>query len=184
MKPGLHLHGWGNLVGFQLVWIASVAGAAAGMWWAGPACLVLFAVLQGALGPDGRRDLRLLGLCVLIGLVVDTVWIRAGLMRFAAPVPFPGLAPVWILAMWAGFGLTLRHSLAVLQGRPWLAALLGLAGGPAAYLAAERAWGAVAIAEGPLPWVGLALAWAALTPLLLELARDRPDAAGTAESGR
>lgn len=79
------------------------------------------------------------------------------------------LPPVWMIALWANFATTLNLSLAGLQSRPGLAALLGLVGGPLAY------WGGAGLGAmtfvAPLPaLITLALGWALLTPLLLALA--------------
>lgn len=158
-----------NLIGFQLVWMASVGGAAQGWWWAGPAALALFAGWQLAVTTVRASDLRLMAFCAALGFAVDSLWVQAGFMRFDAPLPDPRLAPVWIVAMWVGFGLTVNHSLSGLKPHPALGALLGLLGGPLAYWAAERAWGAVAIAPSIWPYVALGVAWAVITPLLLRL---------------
>lgn len=172
-----------NLIGFQIVWMASVGGAAQGWWWAGPAALLVFAGWQLAVSQVRRSDLRLVAFCAALGLLVDSLWVQAGFMRFDAPLPDPRLAPVWIVAMWIGFGLTVNHSLSGLKTLPWVAALLGLAGGPLAYWAAERAWGAVEIADSPWPFVALAVSWGLITPLLLRLGErwiglPAPQAAG------
>ena len=163
-------HPWLNLIGFQLVWFGAVGGAAAGWWWAGPLVLVAFAAVQLGTGPRAASDLRLMLACALVGTAVDSAWVQLGWMHFASPVPWPGLAPVWIVAMWMGFALTLDHSLAPLQRRPWLGAVLGGVGGPLAYWGAERAWGAVTIDDAVAAYLGLAVTWAVLTPALLQLA--------------
>jgi hypothetical protein len=158
-----------NLIGFQLVWIASVGGAAQGWWWAGPAALALFAGWQLAVTAVRASDLRLMLFCATLGFAVDSLWVQAGFMRFEAPLPDPRLAPVWIVAMWTGFGLTVNHSLSGLKPHPLLGGMLGLLGGPLAYWAAERAWGAVQISASVWPFLALAVAWALITPLLLYL---------------
>jgi hypothetical protein len=82
------------------------------------------------------------------------------------------MAPAWILALWVTFALTFSQSLRYLQSRLWLAALLGLLGGPLAYLGAARGWHVVTFAEPA--WRGLlalALGWALATPALAWLAR-------------
>lgn len=158
-----------NLIGFQLVWMASVGGAAQGWWWAGPAVLVLFAGWQLATTTTRRSDVRLMLFCAVFGLLLDSLWVQASFMRFASPFPDPRLAPIWIVAMWVGFALTVNHSLSGLKPLPWLGAALGLLGGPLAYFAAERAWGAVQIAPSVWPYVWLGVAWALVTPALLWL---------------
>jgi hypothetical protein len=157
-----------NLIGFQLVWVSAVGGAARGWWWAGPLALLAFASWQLAVSRSPRADAQLLLICAAVGMAIDTLWVQLGWMRFEAAVPWSGLAPVWIVAMWMGFALTLNHSMATLNSRPWLGAALGAIGGPLAYWAAGSAWGAVTIAE-PAAYAGLALAWAVLTPALLRL---------------
>lgn len=158
-----------NLIGFQLVWMAAVGGAAQGWWWAGPAAVAVFATWQLSVTSMRRSDLRLLAFCALLGAAVDTLWVQAGFMRFDAALPDPRVAPIWIVAMWVGFGLTVNHSLSGLKPLPWLGALLGLLGGPLAYWAAERAWGAVEIADSVWPFIALGVAWAIITPVLLYL---------------
>lgn len=165
----MSLHWLPNLVGFQLVWLAAVGGAARGWWWAGPLAATLFAAWQLAVTTQRRADLRLVALCAGLGFVLDTLWVQAGWMRFASPLPSAGVAPVWIVAMWVGFALTVNHSLSGLKRWPWAAALFGLVGGPLAYWVAERAWRAVDIGQGMLAYVALGLAWAIITPLLLHL---------------
>lgn len=166
-----------NAISFQLVWLATVAGAARGWWWAGPVALIAFAAWQLPLSRGPRADALLMLGTAALGFSIDTLWVRLELMRFITPLPSTTLAPVWIVALWMGFALTLNHSLAALKHRLWLAALLGLIGGPIAYGVAEGAWAAVEFSQPA--WIALAalgLAWATVTPLLLMAAR-RLDAA-------
>lgn len=167
------MKGWlANAVCFQLVWLAAVGGAARGWWWAGPLALMVFAAWQVPTSPWPRADLLLMLGAAVLGLLIDTLWVQLGLMRFTTPAPWAGLAPVWIVAMWMGFALTLNHSLAGLKRHLGLATMLGVVGGPLAYGVAERAWHAVQFA--PPSWVvfvALALAWGLVTPLLLFAAR-------------
>jgi hypothetical protein len=53
----------------------------------------------------------------------------AGLLDFAAPLPFEGLAPYWIVVMWANFGLTLDSCLRWLQRQLLFGAACGAVGG-------------------------------------------------------
>ena len=159
-----------NLLSFQAVWLAAVGGAGRGWWWCGPLALVLFAAWQLPTSRWPRADALLMAAAGVGGFAIDSLWVQAGLMRFVQPVPYAGFAPVWIVALWMGFALTLNHSMAAFKGRPWIAALFGLLGGPLAYLVAQHAWHAVTLAEPTwLPVLALALAWGALTPALLAL---------------
>jgi len=158
---------WVNLVLYQATWVAAVAGAGRGLWWPGLIVLAAFALLQLGLGPWRRADACLLVGVSLLGFVLDSTFVQLGLMQFQAPVPWPGFAPVWMVALWTSFALTLNHSLAFLHGRPVLAAVLGAIGAPAAYWAAASGWHALAFPLGLAPMLGAtAIAWALLMPLL------------------
>jgi len=163
-----------NLIGFQIVWMASVGGAAQGWWWLGPVAVCLFASWQITVSRMRRSDVNLVLLCAVLGFALDSAWVQLGFMRFAAPEPWANFAPIWIIAMWVGFALTVNHSLSSLKRWPWAAAALGLVGGPIAYWAAARAWSAVAIEASWLPYAALGIAWALVTPALLKVADRWP----------
>lgn len=162
----------GNVLGFQAVWLASVAGAGMGLAWPGPVAAVVFVALTLAFGGMARDDRRLLAIALLLGLLVDSAFAASGWLRFAEPWPWAWAAPIWIMSLWAGFALTLNHSMRFLRDRPVFAALFGFVGGPLAYWTAARAFDAVSFGA-PLPWVMLALAvaWALVMPLLYALDR-------------
>lgn len=158
-----------NALGFQLCWLAWVAGAGQGSLLPGLLATLLFAAWQLAVSAHRQADLVLLVLGVAAGLALDGTLASLGLIEYRLPGPLP--APWWILGLWACFALTLNHSLAFLAGRPRLAALLGGLGAPLAYLFAAHTWKAAKL--GPDPMLALAVlgvAWAVLAPLLAECA--------------
>ena len=160
----------GNVIGFQAVWLASIAGAGQGLAWAGPVAAVLFVAATLAFGGKARDDLRLLAITLPIGFLLDTAFAASGWLRYAEPTPWLTAAPVWIWSLWAGFALTLNHSMAFLRDRPWASAAFGLLGGPLAYWTAAGAFDAVSFGV-PVPWAmaALAIGWAAVLPLLFGL---------------
>lgn len=158
-----------NAVGFNIVWAVTVLGAAAGLAWAGPAALLVFATLQLRLAARPHYDLAAMTVFASAGLVIDSAWSLAGALSYAAPWPAAGLAPVWLVTLWAAFALTLGHSLAWLRPRPLLAGAFGLLGGGFSYWVGARL-GAV---ELNIPaWqyaAGVGLCWALALPLLIRL---------------
>lgn len=165
---------WASLIGYQLVWFAAVIGAGRGMAWPGVVGMLLYAACQLGGARHYKTDLALIAAAIAMGLLFDSGLIRAGLASFAAPWPFPGLAPLWILALWGAFSLTFTQSLAYLQTRLRLAAVLGAVGGPLAYLGAQRGWHAVVFARPAwqaLVWIGVA--WGLATPALAWIAGRR-----------
>jgi len=159
-----------NAIGYQLVWLACVAGAGAGWAWPGLAASIIFVGITLAQGGRRRDDLRLLALALVTGLVLDSAFAASGWMKYAAAWPSADAAPVWILALWASFALTLNHSLSFLRDRPGLSAALGSVGGPLAYASAAAGFEAVHFGV-PMAWVMVALAigWACALPLIFRI---------------
>lgn len=163
---------WINFIGFQIVWFAAVLGASKGLWWPGPLAAFVFATVH-LLGPMRLRgDASLVIVALLLGCVVDSAYASSGVLRYAAPFPSTQFAPLWILGLWAGFALTLNHSLAYLARRPWVAAVAGAIVGPISYWSAGRAFDAVQLG-GPL-WrslVALSVGWTIAMLVLSLVAR-------------
>ncbi len=160
---------WANLIGYQIVWFCAVIGAGSGLAWPGVAAAVVFIAAQLTVSATVRADLRLAGAAVLCGVALDGTLSALGWARYAADA-WP--APLWILAVWAAFALTLNHSLAYLRPRPWLAFVFGAVGGPLAYWGAARGWQPVQF--DPPAWratAALAAGWAVALPALTASAR-------------
>lgn len=161
---------WGNLIGYQVVWFAIVIGAGQGWPWPGVVAALAFVTWQ-SWGAQRTLALRLVAASLASGLLIDGALAASGLLAYASPWPSPHGPPLWILAIWAAFAVTLPRSLAFLQGRPWLAAAFGAVGGPLAYLAAARLGSSVVFPTPSWPALAvLALAWAMAMPLLAGLA--------------
>ncbi len=163
-----------NLVAFQLGWWALVLTAAQGRPELGLGVLALLLAWHlGRVRPLGSEAL-LIGLAALIGFGFDSLLLASGWVSFGGGELTGGLGPylppLWMTALWANFATTLNVSLASLQTRPWLAALLGLVGGPAAYWGGAQL-GAMSFLDPTAGLIALALGWGILTPLLLGLAR-------------
>ncbi|HEX5755249.1 MAG TPA: DUF2878 domain-containing protein [Arenimonas sp.] len=174
MRAGLR--NLANAAGFQIVWLAAVAGAANGLPWAGPLAALLFAAAVLAWGGQRTRDLRLLAVALPLGIAIDSAFAASGWLRYVEPGPLPWLAPAWIAALWLGFTLTLNHSLAMLRQHAWLAALFGLIGAPVAYWAAAAAFAAVSFgAPDLLVLSAVGMAWALLLPALYRIDRRVPN---------
>ena len=155
-----------NGVAFQCCWMAFVASAAHENAWLGFIPLTLFAAWQLHASTQRRDDWLLVALAVAVGFLIDTMFAASGLLVYRAAVPSSWFAPVWILGLWAGFALTLNHSLRALQSRIGWSIAFGAVGGPAAYAAAGFGWHAVSFTSAPMALVALSIAWAIVTPLL------------------
>ncbi len=160
---------WSNLVGYQIVWFSSVIGAGHGLYWPGVLAALLFAISQLAWSQQRGIELRLVAIALICGMVIDGGIALSGTARYAANeiTLLPGGAPLWILALWGAFALTLRHSMALVMRRPVIAMCFGAIGGPVAYLGAARGWQAITFIEPRwIPLLALSLGWAAALLLL------------------
>lgn len=165
---------WANFLGYQAVWFAVVASAGRGCAVFGLAAAAIFVAGQLALSVRRALDLRLMAAAVGLGVLIDGLLAASGWIRYASPAPAlpPHGAPLWILALWASFALTLPRSLIWLMRRPWLAVLFGILGAPLAYAGAARGWGAAHfVAPEARALGGLALGWGMALPLLAWLVR-------------
>lgn len=163
------MHFWFNLLGYQAVWFAAVLGAARDLVWPALVTAALFALAHFSLPGAHRADARLLLCAVGVGALMDGALAMSGWLAYAAaPATWP---PLWILAIWASFALTLNHSLVYIQSHPLATVLLGAIGGPLAYLGAQRLGAVVFAAPDWRAMAALSLAWAFALPALTQLAR-------------
>jgi hypothetical protein len=163
---------WANVIGNQLVWLCAVIGAGYGLRWPALVAAAVYVGTQLALSAQPSVDLRLMLVAIACGLVVDGFAGASGWVIYAAGNDPTWVAPVWILALWAAFAMTLTVSFAVLQRHLVAAALVGLLLAPLAYLSAARGWSSVVFA--PPQWHGvllLGVGWAIALPVLAACAR-------------
>jgi hypothetical protein len=157
-----------NFVLFQLGWMACVLGGAGQWHWAGTVLVALIVFFHLVHAQEPRKELYLILLAVLLGALWDSALVSGGLLSYRHGVFHEGVAPHWIIAMWALFATTLNGSLRWLKGRWMLAVLFGAAGGPLAYYAGQKL-GAVQMSNQMLSLMVLAAGWALMMPLLMRL---------------
>ncbi len=145
-----------------------MAGAGRGYWWLGLPVLAAFIGYHFWISDCKKADAQLLLISIILGFIADSALVQLGLLRFEQALPWAGFAPIWIVSLWAGFALTLNHSMSFFQTRPALAVIFGFLGGPLAYYVAANIWKAAVFTAPALHVYGaLALVWALMTPLLL-----------------
>jgi len=160
-----------NLVLFQVVWFATILGAANGSFWPGSVAMSLAMVVHYLLTRTRRADFMMVALATLAGLVIETIFLQSGLLVYARSDLWVQLAPGWVLILWANFALTLNGCLRWLQGRYLLAAMLGAIGGPLSYFGGIRFGAASADVAMPIVLLVIAITYALVTPLFLAGAR-------------
>lgn len=158
-----------NFAGFQIGWFACVLSAARDWPWAGTLAAAAIVGVHACRAARPREEVKLVAIALLTGAVCDSL-LSAGWLDFRSGVVVPGMAPHWILAMWALFATTLNVSLAWLKQRLLTGALLGAIAGPLAYWGGARL-GAVTLADPVPALAALSVGWALVTPLLAFAAR-------------
>jgi hypothetical protein len=158
-----------NIAAVQLGWFACVLGGANGLALAGTLTVMVVVGMHLALARRPGPEALLIAVAATIGLAWDSMLVALGLMSYPSGSFAPGLAPHWIVAMWALFATSLNLSMAWLKGRPWLAALFGAVGGPLAYLSGQRL-GGLEMSDPVLALGAQAVGWAVILPLLTLLA--------------
>ena len=157
-----------NFIVFQAAWFAAVLGAAHRVPLWGTACVI--AAITWHLGVSARpgQEAKLIGLACLIGFLVESVIAMQGHVVYPSGQPVAWLAPYWMVALWGELGIAMNVTMRWMKRRLWLAALLGAIAGPLAFASGVRLGGAQFIDTTPA-LLTLAIAWAALMPLLVWL---------------
>jgi len=160
-----------NFAAFEIAWLSSVIGAAQQMPWLGPVAALIVLALHFRAARKPFEEMLLVLICALIGAGFDSILVTAGWVTYDAGLFSEYFAPYWIITMWMLFATTLNVSMRWLRGKPWLAALLGLYGGPASYLAGE-ALGGIVLVDKVAALAALAIGWAIIMPALMWLSEN------------
>ena len=158
-----------NFILFQLAWFACVLGAAKAMPWLGVGVTLIILGWHFYRAKQAKPEITLMFTALFIGAIFDQSMLTLQLIEYQAHGWSTWLVPVWILALWLAFASTLNVSLAWMHDRYLAALLFGAAGGPLAYLAAEKL-GAVTVSSASA-YIALALGWGVITPLLVRTAK-------------
>jgi hypothetical protein len=153
-----------NSVMFNLSWLAIITSQSDVI----ALCIVTAHVLiHMRIMGEGRREWLLLGGVFAVGLLLDQLLFLGGVLNLSGQ---PGFAPFWLGCLWLVMATTLMHAFSMLQQKLWLAALVGVVGGCASYVAGTR------LSDVDFGWPILspaiiALLWFFLLPLMLMAAR-------------
>ena len=114
-----------------------------------------------------ERQLVLIAVAGAMGLVVDSLLMSSGVLRYPNWTLVAWLAPPWDVVLWLQFATILPFCLRWLSRRYWLCSLAGLVGGPLAFYAGER-FGAVTFLPPRWPhYAALAVVWSVAFPILV-----------------
>ena len=154
-----------NIVSFQVLWWLCVLSAkfAVGALAILVVLLYTFAHLRWV---DGWQQTLPLLLTALIGTLFDQFGYLMGWISFPYADPLSPFIPGWMAALWLAFCSTLNVSLAWLQPKPVLSALLGVLFGPLTYWGVAKL-GMIILPSSVVSLLWFAAEWAILMPTLL-----------------
>jgi hypothetical protein len=160
-----------SFIGLQLGWFACVLGAGRGFSWFGPVVVSvgLLAHVWNQPRSARAREALVLFLAALLGFIVDTALLRAGIMTILGAA----VSPPWLVALWPNLAAATASggSLGSLSRRPILGALLGALAAPLAYDGGARL-GAIGFEQGRLrALVTIGLVWSLVLPTLFWIRR-------------
>ena len=155
----------------QAGWFACVLGAVRGFAWFGPTVVFAGLGIHVRTQPKAERarEVWVLVLAAVIGLLADSALLRVGVMTIAGTA----VSPPWLVALWPNLAAATARggSLGSLDLRPIPGALPGVFGGPLAYDAGARL-GAIGLAQSRLDaLVTIGAAWSLVLPTLFWLRR-------------
>lgn len=156
---------------FLLAWLGAVVLAAGGHGYLATLPPLAAIVLHVVVSRTRSAALGVIVLAGVVGLVAESLLLALGFTSYAGHVPTTLAPPVWVIALWASFGILHDVTHAAMRGEGANVAALGALAGPVAYYAGERL-GAITLAE-PL-WITylvLMAIWALAAPLLTAAAR-------------
>ena len=157
-----------NIAAFKVGWLSSVIGGAQQLPWLGPTVVLIAVAIHLVRAHRPSSELMLIISCGLIGAFFDSALVAAGWVTFPSGMFSETLAPYWIITMWMLFATTINMSMRFMRGRPALAVVFGLVGGPMAYFAGHKIGGIVFVNEFAALAM-LAIGWAVLMPILMRL---------------
>jgi hypothetical protein len=166
----------------QAGWFACVISAARGAAWIGVAFAIALIALHLWRVDRALQEAKLIVTVVILGGLWESTLVSAGLLAYPDSTQIPGIAPVWLLALWGLFAAQINTTYPWLKKRLWLAPLLGAIAGPLSFHAGA-VLGAVHFVR---PWparAALAGGWAVLLPLVILLSRRWDGVQPTPRSG-
>lgn len=153
-----------NALVFNIAWLVCVLG---GNVIAVPVTVLIIAAHCFYMSKD-KREIVLILLVVVLGILVDSVLIRTGFLLSPDKSLWP---PLWLVCLWALFATTLNHSLRWFHTRTAIAVLVGGMAGALSYLAGTRLTD-FSLKQPQLVTIAVMfVVWCGIFPLCLSLAK-------------
>jgi hypothetical protein len=157
-----------NFMLYEAAWFASILGAANGRPFLGVMVSLLVVSWHLRVSTHRGRELKLVFMTGVIGAAWESILTHQQWVYYESSDPES--VPIWILTLWLAFATTLNQSLSWLKKHLWLSALLGMLGGPLAWLGGMHL-GGLTLSDPVMSLVIIGCGWAVIMPLLFILAK-------------
>lgn len=155
-----------NFIGFQVIWLTCVFGAAKGYPLAGPLAMMAWLAIHFYINKKSIQiDLPLVVITASIGYLLDSILVLLGTISFPEQAQLGYPSTLWMIALWVNLAITIRHSLDWLNNRYVLILIFGGTGGVLAYWAGVKI-GALLIPDLTLGLIVVFSVWSFAMPLL------------------
>lgn len=155
-----------NAMLFQIGWFACVLTASNNLAWLGSLAAAGILIIHLSRAFDFRMEIKTIVLITAMGTLWDSILMQTQFYQFSHGILIAGIAPYWLIALWALFATTLSLSLRWLKHRKFLASALGFIAGPVSYYAGHRL-GAIEFSNTTMALMLTAIGWAVILPLVL-----------------
>lgn len=149
---------------FNITWLIIVISESAII---APCAALLHLLIHFAVMGKGTIEFKVIAQVALVGVVVDQLLFYFQVFTVAGSAALP---PVWMVCLWPVLATTVMHAFSALQSRYLLATFVGGIGGLASFIAGTRLT-SVEFASAVFGPAIIAVVWAGLFPLLLQLPR-------------
>lgn len=153
-----------NALVFNIAWLACVLG---GSVVALPVTLLVIAVHLKFFSTRIQEAL-LIAIIIVVGLVVDSLLLRTGLLIAPDKSLWP---PLWLVCLWGLFATTMNHSLRWFQSHLIASVVMGGIAGTLTYVAGTRLTDFSLKAPLPFTLMAIVVLWSIVFPLCLYITR-------------
>lgn len=154
---------------FQLGWFAAVPGGAHDHAVAGCVVVALIIAFHLWQADVPSQEVILILFTTLIGTIWDSALVMLDVIQYPHGIFINGIAPIWIIAVWALFATAFNTSLTFLKHRYVFASLFGAIGAPLSFIAGMKL-GALQFPNENRAVLVIAIGWAVMMPMLMKLA--------------
>ena len=160
-----------NILGLQITWAACAYGATHDLPMLGVYVGLVYMALHFIFVEERFRDLNVVLLIGALGIILDYINARFGIVSFSPLNTTFLILPYWLITLWLVFSLMIPHSLYWLNKHRKVACIAGAVGGSVSYWMGHK-MGALTFSQpNSMSFVIYFIEWGIFFPLSLYIVR-------------